>query len=173
MIPGHFSSDDVVADLKQYLDTSTMAPTVAISAVAIQSMSEEIVEIQDVLSVEPVLPSEWSDRLVELHTLEAGWLDGVGRQVSRKVLREVESLLLEFLDEQVQRPYVYPTEDGGVQLEWPFAVGEVTVTVTPKDFVEAYAFSKVDDRESDKTFQWRQLGEITDFVRRGIVEYGG
>ncbi|MET8100693.1 hypothetical protein ABZV29_30225 [Streptomyces sp. NPDC005236] len=171
VVPGHFSSDDIVADLKQYLDRSTMAPTVAINAVAIQSMNEDIIEIQDVLSIEPVLPPEWSDRLVELHDLEAGWLDGVGQQVSRKVLREVESLLLEFLDEQVQRPYIYPTEDGGVQLEWPYSAGEVTLTVTSDEKVEADAFSKGDDRESDRTFHWRQLSEITEFVIGGITEY--
>ncbi|MGW0368559.1 hypothetical protein ACWDZW_06465 [Streptomyces coeruleorubidus] len=171
VVPGRFSSDDIVADLKQYLDRSTMAPTVAINAVAIQSMNEEIIEIQDVLSIEPVLPLEWSERLAELHDLEAGWLDGVGQQVSRKVLREVESLLLEFLDEQVQRPYIYPTEDGGVQLEWPYSAGEVTLTVTPDEKVEAFAFSKEDDRESDRTFHWRQLSEITEFVIGGITEY--
>ncbi|MEV5881667.1 hypothetical protein AB0L74_02875 [Streptomyces sp. NPDC052020] len=171
VVPGRFSSDDIVADLKQYLDRSTMAPTVAINAVAIQSINEDIIEIQDVLSIEPVLPADWSDRLSELHDLEAGWLDGVGQPVSRKVLREVESLLLEFLDEQVQRPYIYPTEDGGVQLEWPYSAGEVTLTVTPDDKVEAYSFSKQDDRECDKTFHWRQLNEIAEFVIGGIAEY--
>ncbi|MFF7802059.1 hypothetical protein [Streptomyces olivaceus] len=171
VVPGRFSSDDVVADLKQYLDLSTMAPTVAINAVAIQSMNEEIIEIQDVLSIEPVLPPEWSERLAALHDLEAGWLDGVGQQVSRKVLREAESLLLEFLDEQVQRPYIYPTEDGGVQLEWPYSAGEVMLTVTSDEKVEAYAFSKENDRESDRTFHWRQLSEITEFVIGGVTEY--
>ncbi|MYV57670.1 hypothetical protein [Streptomyces sp. SID3212] len=171
VILGRFSSDDIVADLKQYLERSTMAPTVAISAVAIQSMEDEIIEIQDVLSIEPALPVDWSERLSELHDLEAGWLDGVGRQVSRKVLREVESLLLEFLDEQVQRPYIYPTEDGGVQLEWPYAAGEVTLTVTADEKVEAYAFSKSDDQEDGKAFEWRHLSEIKDFVIGGIARY--
>ncbi|MFJ9088712.1 hypothetical protein ACIRL3_40520 [Streptomyces sp. NPDC102384] len=172
VVPGRFSSDDIVADLKQYLDLSTMAPTVSINAVAIQSMSEEIIEIQDVLSIEPVLPPEWSERLTELHDLEAGWLDGVGRQVSRKVLREVESLLLEFLDEQIKRPYIYPTEDGGVQLEWPYSTGEVTLTITPDEKVESCAFSKENDQDNERTFHWRQLGEITEFVIGGIAEYG-
>ncbi|MFJ5707947.1 hypothetical protein [Streptomyces sp. NPDC093105] len=171
VVSGRFSSDDIVADLKQYLDRSTMAPTVAINAVAIQSMNEDIIEIQDVLSIEPVLPSAWSERLAELHDLQAGWLDGIGQEVSRKVLREAESLLLEFLDEQVERPYIYPTEDGGVQFEWPYSAGEVTVTVTPGEKVEAYAFSKEDDREREKVFHWRQLSEITEFVIGGISEY--
>lgn len=171
VIPGRFSSDDVVADLKPYLDPSTMAPTVAINAVAIQSMNEEIIEIQDLLSIEPLLPTAWADRLAELHDLESGWLDGIGQQVSRKVLREVESLLLKFLDEQVERPYIYPTEEGGVQLEWPYTAGEVTLTVTADGKVEAFAFSKQDDRDMERNFRWRQLDEITEFVVGGITEY--
>lgn len=149
-----------------------MAPTVAINVVAIQSITGETIEIQDVLSIEPVLPAEWSERLVELQTLEKGWLDGVGKEVSRKLLREVESLLLEFLDSQVERPYIFPTEEGGVQLEWPFVRGEVTVIVLPDDKVEAYAFSKEEDEESEKLFHWRQLEEIAEFVTGGINRHG-
>ncbi|MEU9956678.1 hypothetical protein [Streptomyces sp. NPDC050982] len=170
-VPGRFSSDDIVADLRQYLDRSTMAPTVAVNVVAIQSIGGETIEIQDILSIEPVLPAEWSERLVKLQALEKGWLDGVGKEVSRKLLREVESLLLEFLDVQVERPYIYPTEEGGVQLEWPFTRGEVTVIVLPGDKVDAYAFSKEDSQEFAKQFHWRQLEEITDFVTWGITQY--
>ncbi|WP_141716105.1 hypothetical protein [Streptomyces sp. OspMP-M43] len=169
---GRFSSDDIVIDLKQYLDRSTMAPTVAVNAVAIQSLDGDFIEIQDILSIEPVLPPEWSERLLTLQALEAGWLDGVGEEVSRKLLRQVESILLELLDAQVERPYVYPTEEGGVQLEWPFARGEVTLVVFPEERVELYAFSKENDSEDSRTFHWRNLESITDFVTGGITQYG-
>ncbi|GAA1063529.1 hypothetical protein [Streptomyces asiaticus] len=172
VIIGRFASDDIVGELKQYLDRSTMAPTVAINAVAIQSMDGDTLEIRDVISIEPVLPAEWSERLVELHDLESGWLDGVGAQVDRKVLREVESLLLEFLDTGVRRPYIYPTEEGDVQLEWPFAAGEVTLVVTSDERVEVFVFSKENDDEREQSFSWRQLTEIAEFVHGGIAEYG-
>ncbi|MFJ8269351.1 hypothetical protein ACIQ8G_03090 [Streptomyces sp. NPDC094154] len=172
VIPGRYSSDDLLMDLKQYLDYSATAPTVAVSAVAIQATDEEITEIQDVLAVEPVLPADWWERLGELRGLEAGWLDGVGRPVSRRVLRAVELLLLEFLDQRVRRPYIYPTEEGGVQLEWPYPAGEVTLVVMPDEQVEACAFSKEDDRERESVFRWGQLNEIAEFVSGGIAEYG-
>ncbi|WP_328735443.1 hypothetical protein [Streptomyces bobili] len=169
---GRFSSDDIVADLKQYLDRSTMAPTVAVNAVAIQSLDGDFIEIQDILSIEPVLPPEWSERLVALQALESGWLDGIGKEVSRKLLRQVESILLELLDAHVERPYIYPTEEGGVQLEWPFTSGEVTLVVLPDEQVELYAFSKQDDTESAKTLHWRDLEDIAVFVTGGITKYG-
>ncbi|MDX6764357.1 hypothetical protein SIN09_34455, partial [Streptomyces sp. F8] len=173
VVNGHFQSDDVVSDLKQYLDRSSMAPTVAMNAVLIQSMDEEVIEIQDVLAVEPVLPSEWSERLSELQSLEPGWLGGVGLQVTRRVLREAESLLLEFLDEGIERPYIYPTEEGGVQFEWPFSAGEVNLLVLPDGSVEVLAFSKTDERERLEKFDWRQLHEIAVSVLGGMADYAG
>ncbi|MET9700662.1 hypothetical protein ABZY31_27595 [Streptomyces sp. NPDC006529] len=173
VVNGHFQSDDVVSDLKQYLDRSSMAPTVAMNAVLIQSMDEEVIEIQDVLAVEPVLPSEWSERLAELQSLEPGWLGGVGLQVTRRVLREAESLLLEFLDEGIERPYIYPTEEGGVQFEWPFSTGEVNLHVLPDGSVEVLAFSKTDERERLEKFDWRQLHEIAVSVLGGMADYAG
>ncbi|MEU3665520.1 hypothetical protein [Streptomyces virginiae] len=173
VVNGHFQSDDVVSDLKQYLDRSSMAPTVAMNAVLIQSMDEEVIEIQDVLAVEPVLPSDWSERLSELQSLEPGWLGGVGLQVTRRVLREAESLLLEFLDEGIERPYIYPTEEGGVQFEWPFSAGEVNLLVLPDGSVEVLAFSKTDERERLEKFDWRQLHEIAVSVLGGMADYAG
>ncbi|MER6392066.1 hypothetical protein ABT236_26805 [Streptomyces sp. NPDC001523] len=173
VVNGHFQSDDVVSDLKQYLDRSSMAPTVAMNAVLIQSMDEEVIEIQDVLAVEPVLPSEWSERLSELQSLEPGWLGGVGLQVTRRVLREAESLLLEFLDEGIERPYIYPTEEGGVQFEWPFSAGEVNLLVLPDGSVEVLAFSKTDERDRLEKFDWRQLHEIAVSVLGGMADYAG
>ncbi|MFJ7127322.1 hypothetical protein [Streptomyces sp. NPDC098101] len=171
VIVGRFSSDDIIPDLRQYLDVSALAPTVAVSAVAIQSTAGEIIEIQDVLGIEPVLPSDWSERLAELQKLENGWLEGSGEGIARKVLRQAESLLLELLDSGASRPYIYPTEKGGVQLEWSSSAGEVTAEVTPEGKVEIYAFSNTDDDELDATFAPHQLQEAAESLVGGIQQY--
>ncbi len=173
VISGRFSSDDIVPDLRQYLDVSAMAPTVAVSAVAIQSINNEIIEIQDVLNIEPVLPADWSERLVELQKLESGWLEGAGEGINRRVLRKVESLLLELLDAGAQRPYIYPTENGGVQLEWSSEGGEVTAEVTREEEIEIYGFSKASDEELDRSFSAHQLEEAAQCLLGGIQQYAG
>ncbi|MCX5559952.1 hypothetical protein [Streptomyces sp. NBC_00038] len=171
VIAGRFSSDDIVPDLRQYLDVSALAPTVSVSSVAIQSINDDIIEIQDVLNIEPVLPADWSERLTELHKLEAGWLEGTGEVVVRRVLRRVESLLLELLDSGIERPYIYPTERGGVQLEWSSSAGEVTAEITKTEEIEIYAFSKSRDDELDKSFTAHQLEEAAQFLLGGIQQY--
>ncbi|WP_157845585.1 hypothetical protein [Kitasatospora phosalacinea] len=160
-ISGSFSSEELVADMRQYLDRSTLAPTVALSAVTVQSMDEEIIEIRDILGIEPLLPPEWSERLLELGSLPDGWLDGAGKAVTRKVIREAEALLLECLDREIRRPYIYPTEDGGVQFEWSTSNGEATAEVKPDGKVEIFAYSKRMDSEKEHTFAWRQLGCVS------------
>ncbi|MEU8100775.1 hypothetical protein AB0O32_01355 [Streptomyces rubiginosohelvolus] len=171
VIVGRFSSDDIIPELRQYLDVSALAPTVAVSSVAIQSTAGEIIEIQDVLGIEPVLPADWSERLTELQKLESGWLEGAGEGIERKILRQAESLLLELLDAGVNRPYIYPTERGGVQLEWSSSAGEVTAEVTPEGKVEVYAFSNSDDEELDATFAAHQLQEAAESLVGGIQQY--
>ncbi|MFB7619821.1 hypothetical protein [Kitasatospora sp. NPDC056181] len=174
VISGHFSSDDVVPDLKQYLDLSSMAPTVALSTVAIQSMTEDIIEIQDVLGIEPVLPPELVERLTELSKLESGWLEGAGEEISKLVLRQAESLLLGFLDEGIERPRIFPTDRSGVQFEWTGTQGEVTAEITRDEKVELYAYSKTDDDdEEEATYKWSQFEDVISFLRRGIREYAG
>ncbi|MFC9092141.1 hypothetical protein [Streptomyces sp. NPDC057072] len=173
VISGRFSSDDIVPDLRQYLDVSAMAPTVALSAVAIQSINNEIIEIQDVLNIEPVLPADWSERLVDLQKLESGWLEGAGESINRRVLRKVESLLLELLDAGAPRPYIYPTENGGVQLEWSSEGGEVTAEVTRDEEIEIYGFSKASDEELEGSFSSHQLEEAAQCLLGGIRQYAG
>jgi hypothetical protein len=170
-IAGRFSSDDTVSDLRQYLDVSTLAPTVAISAVAIQSIGEEIIEIRDVLNVEPLLPAEWSERLLELSKLQSGWMEGSGEPVSKRVLRQTESLLLELLDLGVSRPYIYPTESGGVQLEWTGGAGEVAAEITKNEGFEIYAFSEMVAEDLDRSFASHEIDEAAQFLLEGIRRY--
>jgi hypothetical protein len=168
-VSGRFSSDEVVPDLKQYLDLSTMAPTVAINAVAITSVSGSVIEIQDVLSVEPVLPANWSGRLKEISELDDGWYDGAGERVTRQVLRQTETLLLECLDARVERPRIFPTESGGVRLEWVLNDREVIAEVERDHKISLFAFSKVDDEdEEEKIVGWSEVDEAVDFIGRRI-----
>jgi hypothetical protein len=69
----------------------------------------------------PVTGRDLSDllaRLDEIAALEVGWLDGEGAKIDRTVISNVRRLLSTLADNPSPRVCVYPTEAGGVQLEW-------------------------------------------------------
>lgn len=58
-------------------------------------------------------------RFEQLATLEDGWLNGVGRAPAPafvQAVRDAERRIM--VEAGVPAPHVYPTEDGGLQLEW-------------------------------------------------------
>ncbi|MFI6079904.1 hypothetical protein ACIBBB_02700 [Streptomyces sp. NPDC051217] len=171
-ILGRFSSAEFVPELTQHLGHSTMAPTVAMSAVALQTPDAGTIAFQDILSIEAALPAEWSSRLAELSKLEPGWLESGGEAIALQVLRATESLLLECLDASIPRPNIYPADGGAVQLEWVSTQGEVSVEIAPSREIELYAFSKVDDAdETENVVNWADLESAVEFIARGIGKY--
>ena len=74
-----------------------------------------------------------------------GWLDGEGRAVSKEALQTAEAFLFMVLDAGVPRPGVYPTPDGGIQMEWAEGPEELEVLVANGGSIRIY----FDDEEPD------------------------
>lgn len=74
-------------------------------------------------------PSDISRQLDDIRALEHGWLDGEGRAPSQSGIDWIESRLHRYLPADLPRPYLYPTEAGGVQLEWSIESNEVSIEV--------------------------------------------
>ena len=58
------------------------------------------------------------ERVVELRKLEDGWMGGDGRAPSSATLDALERALEVHLAEVRESPRVFPTLDGGFQMEW-------------------------------------------------------
>jgi hypothetical protein len=58
------------------------------------------------------------DRLAELRSLPAGWLDGEGEPISENVVAYVRRLLGNLQDSVLSEVRIYPTLEGGVRLGW-------------------------------------------------------
>lgn len=56
-------------------------------------------------------------RLHELSKLEFGWIED-GRIVSKAAFESARNLVHQFMAFGMQYPYIYPTPQGGLQLEW-------------------------------------------------------
>lgn len=72
------------------------------------------------------------ERIAELGSFEQGWLDGGGEAVSPEALRVAETLTLEIMTRgECGWPVLFPTEEGGVQLQWQYNEVLYTVYVKP------------------------------------------
>lgn len=75
-------------------------------------------------------PSDIRCQLDDIRALEDGWLDGEGRAPSLSGIDWIESRLHRHLPADLPRPYLYPTEAGGVQLEWSIESNEISIEVS-------------------------------------------
>lgn len=75
------------------------------------------------------IPSDISLQLDDIRALKHGWLDGEGRAPSHSGIDWIESRMHRYLTADFPRPYLYPTEAGGVQLEWSIESNEISIEV--------------------------------------------
>lgn len=139
---GQFSNPDIFHQLREVCGFAKRTPLVALTVMRNRTGDRKVV---DVLNVEALLPSEWSSRLEELSALPDGWLDGEGRAVSKEALQTAEAFLFMVLDAGVSRPGVYPTPDGGIQMEWAEGPEELEVLVAKGGSIRIY----FDEEEPD------------------------
>ena len=67
-------------------------------------------------------------RLSDLAGLQPGWLDGAGVALNGEGLRWATSLLIS-VEQELPRPYLYPTPEGRLQAEWSFHGAEVSAEI--------------------------------------------
>lgn len=70
----------------------------------------------------------WS-RLQEIAALKDGWLDGQGKAPDAKGLEWFAEKIRGYSPEGLRLPYVYPTVNGGIRLEWTIGTREISFDV--------------------------------------------
>lgn len=73
--------------------------------------------------------TSFSSRLNELRTLEDGWLDGKGVAPSSTGLDWLEQRFVSNYSEELPSPFLYPTAEGGVQIEWTIGGCEASLEI--------------------------------------------
>jgi hypothetical protein len=156
-------------EMKSVLGEGDRAPLVSLTAVAKQAPDGEIVEILDVLAVEVTLPDSWRERISYLAELPQGWLDDDSIAPTTVAIDQTERLLLTCLDELIPRPGIFPTPEGGTQLEWQSGHSETEVRVSSDGSVHALWFSTTTDDEREADYDRdADLLTIAAFVREGL-----
>ncbi len=89
--------------------------------------------LQGVVSVDHISILETNDvpaRLDEFRLLADGWLDGKGKAPSKAGLDWFSAAFEAQYGDDLPLPYVYPTAEGGIQVEWSLAGHEVSLDLS-------------------------------------------
>ena len=69
--------------------------------------------------------------LTRLSALEDGWLDGAGHAPSKGDIAWLQNVWPQFWPKTLPAPYAYPTEAGGIQLEWDEGLYAISLELRP------------------------------------------
>jgi len=101
-------------------------------------------------------------QFADLQELKPGWLDGEGGAYDRTILRQVRDVLDTLMQQhELPTPYIYPTPQSDVRVEWDTEDHEVVATFSETgDKVWLYATSKHDDSEIEQTYASRMKEDL-------------
>ena len=94
-----------------------------------RSESEKLLGLDSVEHISLLDPLDVPARLEELAELKDGWLDGNGQAPSREGLQWLTQACQFHLPDDLPLPYVYPTPEGGVQMEWALGDSELSLEI--------------------------------------------
>lgn len=124
LIRGSFKEESLVQDLRAVVGVTGTVPLVRLQCLLkTPLMRLEKPEIEDLYSVEVLfLPDhEDSARLAHLATLSHGWYDNEqGEPIPTDVLEMARDAMDPLRALGVGEPLLYPTLEGGVQIEWSY-----------------------------------------------------
>jgi hypothetical protein len=169
IIPGNYENRSLTSDLRAVLDSRSHAQVVRLEGTFSIRGSNAVAEIQDVIYLElfEVPGTKWSDRLIEIASLPRGWLgEEQGLEVAFPALDFARDLLREITDKLAASPGIFPTPDGGVQLEWQGESTTVSVEISPWLDVRLYAYDeKTDDEQAEED---ANVSRASDFIARHL-----
>ena len=153
VIPAHYDASEFWSELSPFV-----APTRAASMVRFQSryaetLAGEIVRIDNVTAVEEFMHSgePWSDRLEQLLALRAGWLDGTGSSVRMDAIQYADRVMTQLAAlESRLAPRLFPTPDGGVQIEVDSETKRIEITISPELEIEGYGLDTATDGDEER-----------------------
>ncbi len=122
--------------------------------------------IESIEHVTPLDPLDVVLRLDELSKLQEGWLNGEGVPPSPALLDTLKKAFEDSFDSDLPLPYLYPTEEGGIQAEWTLNGWEISLEFEPEGQKAEYEAINLKDASS-QSFElnpadqsgWQRLNE--------------
>ena len=77
--------------------------------------------------------ANFASRITELRAIKDGWLDGEGLAPKSAILNWLSQDFASAYPQDLPLPYLYPTEEGGVEPEWSIKPWEITLEIEDED----------------------------------------
>ncbi len=76
-----------------------------------------------------------NSRLNDFSSYAKGWLDGEGEEIAARAISRAAAIAEQLLNREVPRPRVFPTLEGGVQMEWTHEDDQISVNIRPNNMI--------------------------------------
>ncbi|MHA3724906.1 hypothetical protein ACXR2T_13630 [Leucobacter sp. HY1910] len=166
-VKGWYKKDqEKIEDLREVIDSPSEAPLTRVTG-TLSFKDGKPFRINPVDSIEQLEFDEtsWGLRLAKFASLLPGWSDGEGEQISSVALDAAQVLLREAFEFYDETPGVFPTEDGGILVEWADRESVLSAEITSEGAFELFAMGRSDDDgEHEET---RDVKKALDFLRGG------
>ncbi|HSI82229.1 MAG: hypothetical protein ACAI35_26595 [Candidatus Methylacidiphilales bacterium] len=145
-LPGQFAPEirkTVVAALDEYEESKVL-----VRGIVIYDQGDRPRKIEQTAHIELLDANDVPGRLDELALIKDGWLEGGGTAPSREGMNWLAEEWTGSYPGDLPNPFVYPTPEGNVQLEWTLGQWEVAAEI---DFKTRRAFLFAVHTETEET----------------------
>lgn len=164
-VPGEFTTPELLKTLLPHLNKAEEGSALRLICDYRQGFGG-VEKITDVFDVEVFISrgQPWSDRMFELIFLRQGWVEGQGKAVVMDTAELAMKVLEGAQKSGYPLPHIFPTPEGGIQLEHHKGTKHLELTISPDDEHEGFYY----DSSTDKTIEKepKTPHEMVDFLGR-------
>ncbi|MHB0981313.1 MAG: hypothetical protein ACYC5Q_14805 [Thermoleophilia bacterium] len=91
--------------------------------------TERLLGFDSIEHMSMIEPTDIGARLEDLRSVKDGWLEGEGRGLSPDGLDWLAHAFDQRYSDDLPMPFLYPTEEGGIQAEWSLGANEITLEI--------------------------------------------
>jgi hypothetical protein len=119
----------VLAALGEFQRDKYQSSKVLVRGLADYDLNDQAVRVAETQHIELLDPNDVVARCEELAQLRDGWLDGEGKAPTKAGLHSFLAAWNGADTEALPLPFIYPTPEGGVQMEWTHGGWEISAEV--------------------------------------------
>lgn len=136
------NNPELIEDLRGVIDSAAEAPLTRVYGTLIIKDGKPS-KINPVSSIERIEFDDtvWGARLAEFASLMPGWNESSGQQISSTSLDAAQIILRSVSKLNLSRPGIFPTDEGGVLIEWADSSKVVNLEITNGGNFELFTIS--------------------------------